>query len=275
MTTTRLFVLFTLAACSNPSEEAVDAGVASADAAATTDGPVDAPGCTTSGKVFVATRLGPAVEISAYDELVTGGAAVAQVTCGAETTGLGVLLDGAMFVGLSTGGISRVTATACTPITVTPALTGAVALVGRGDELLALERASGALWRIDPASGAATMLSTIPGAHSDSSLVGGSEGVMVYVPAGLGGKGSLIPLAANGTPGTARQITGASSLQAQANWVSVVGDAGKLWLTMAGYFGAGGSPRTMWIPFQNDQLPSAAVEYYASTVAATAPTCPR
>lgn len=97
---------------------------------------------------------------------------------------------------------------------------------------------------------------------------------MVYRPAGLGGKGTLIPIGPTGQPGTQRSITGASTQQAQANWVSVVGDAGKLWLTMAGYFGAGGAPRTVWIPFQNDQLPASAVEYYASTVAATAATCP-
>jgi len=253
----------------------VDGGVGSEDAAVTADAAPDAPPvCMTSGKVFVGVRLGPELEITAYDELITGGARVAEVTCGAETTGLGVLMNGDMFVGLSTGGISHVTATACTPMVVTPALTGEVALVGRGNELLALERASGALWRIDPTTGAATMLSTIPGSHAESSLVGGSEGAMVYVPAGLGGKGSLIAIGSNGQAGSTRQITGASSHQAQAAWVSVVGDAGKLWLTMAGYFGAGGSPRTMWIPFQNDSLPSAAVEYYASTVAATAPTCP-
>jgi len=275
MTSTRLILCSLLAACSSPSDETLDGGVTSDDAAPTADaGPDAPPACATDGKVYVAARLGPELEITRYDDLFTGGGVIAEVTCGAETTGLGVLTSGAMFVGLRGGGISRVTATACTPLPITPALAGDVALVGSGDELLALERASGTLWKVDPTSGAATKLTTLPGGHSESSLVGGSEGVMVYVPAGLGGAGSLIPLGATGQPGTPRPITGASSLQAQANWVSVVGDAGALWLTMAGYFGAGGAPRTMWIRFDDDRLISPSLEYYASTVAATAATCP-
>lgn len=276
MMSTRLAVcsLLLLAACPPPSEDTVDGGVVD-DAAPTADAAPDAPpACTTNGKVYVAERLGPELEITAYDDVVTGGTSIAEVTCGAETTGLGVLKNGGMFVALTGGTIARVTATECTALTITPALAGDVALVGRGDELLALGRADGKLWKIDPTSGAATLQSTVPGAHVESSLVGGSEGVMVYIPAGLGGQGALIPIGAAGQPGTRRTITGASSHQAQASWVSVVGDAGTLWLTMAGYFGAGGSPRTMWIRFQNDQLQAAAVEYYASTVAATAATCP-
>lgn len=263
-----------LAGCPASSEQAVDGGV-SADGVLTADAAADAPTpCTTNGKVYVAERLGPKLKITTHDDVITGGMAVAEVTCGAETTGLGVLKNGAMFAALTGGAIARVTATECTALTIAPALAGDVALVGRGDELLALRRADGMLWRIDPTSGAATLLSTVPGSHVESSLVGGSEGVMVYLPAELGGQGALIPIGAAGQPGPRRTVSGASTHQAQANWVSVVGDAGKLWLTMAGYFGAGGSPRTMWIPFQNDQLQSATVEYYASTVAATAATCP-
>lgn len=279
MTSSRLSLLLCpllcLVACSSPDSSETTPDAAGSDAAPiTVDAPLDAPACTTDGRVYVAERQGSAVAISAFDEPVVGGSEIADVTCGADATGLGVLTSGDIFVGLANGGIARVTSTACTSLTITPALTGELALVGRGSELLALERETGTLWKVDPATGAATSLSTIPGAHAESSLVGGAAEVMVYIPAGLGGTGALIPIDASGQPGTARTVTGASSYQAQAAWVSVVGDADKLWMTVAGYFGAGGSPRTIWMPFQNDALNSASVEYYASTVALTAATCP-
>jgi hypothetical protein len=263
-------------ACSDPaSSSGPDAGEAN-DAATTLDSStVDAaPACANDGRVYVAVRLGDELEITSYTEIVGTPTDVAEeVTCGAETTGLAALLDGSVFVGLANGGISRVTATACTALTIAPALTGEIALVGLGNGLLALERTGGGLWRIDPATGAATKLSTITGVTAGTSLVGGSGGAMVYIPAGLGGQGTLIPLDANGQPRPVRAVTGASSSQAQANWVAMVGHVDGLWLTMAGYYGAGGSPRTRWFPVANDEAGAAPIEYYASTIAATAATC--
>jgi len=267
------FALVSLAACPSPREEAVepDAGVGT-DASVSIDAEVP-PACTTDGKIYVAEGLSGSLRVSRFDDVLTAGAEVADVTCPTAPTALGVLRDGSMFAALTGGQIARVTDTACTPITVSPALSGDLALVGYDDKLLALERTGGGLWRIDPMTGTAVKVATIAGVNADTSLVGGDV-IGVYVPAGLGGTGKLTPLGPTLQPGTPTTITGASSTQAQADWVGLVGDAGKLWLTASGYYGAGGGRKTMWLPVENNGITYAAIEYYAPTFGVTAATCP-
>lgn len=271
--TLSLFALVSLSACPSPREDA-----AAPDAAISTDASpsIDAalpPACTTNGKIYVAEGLNGSLSVAQYDEVLTAGSEIADVDCAAAPTALGVLRDGSMFAALTGGAIARVTATECTAIAITPALNGDLALVGLDDELLALERTGGTLWRIDPATGAATNVGTLTGITADTSLVGGDT-LAVYVPAGLGGTGKLVPLNAQLQPGAPTTINGASSTQAQADWIGFVGDGGKLWMTASGYYGAGGGRKTMWMPVENNGISYAAIEYYGSTIAVTAATCP-
>ena len=111
-----------------------------------------------------------------------------------------------------------------------------------------------------------------------SSLVGGSFGTFVLWPAGLGGYARIAKIDLAGTLGTELAIDGASTLQAQSDWVTAVGSGTTLWLTTSGYYGAGGSRKTDWIPVElasGGQASAASYEYYGTTVAVTAATCPR
>lgn len=266
--------VFVLAAACSPDERATEPDAALGGDAATVllDAPAP-PACTTDGKVYVAEGLNGSLSISRYDDVLTAGAEIADVDCPAAPTAIAVLDDGSMFAALTGGQIARVTSTSCTPFAITPALSGDVALVGIGGELVALQRTGGALWRIEPATGAATSSGTIAGVNAMTSLVGGEDGAAVYVPAGLGGSGKLIPLNAQLTAGPPVTISGASSTQAQADWVGAVVDKGKLWMTASGYYGAGGGRKTMWLPVENNAVSYAAIEYYGPTIAVTAATC--
>jgi hypothetical protein len=273
MTWTRLLVASVLAtaSCTDPATtEQVDSGVAD-DAPLSIDAP---PACTTDGRIYAVEQLGPKIEIASYAEPQADRMTVAAATCSTSVTALAILTDGRFYVGLAGGGIAQMTATACTPITITPALASDAALVGVGNQLLALERTSGKLSRIDPMTGSSTMLSTISGTDAKTSLVGGAQGPMVFVAASLGGTGKLTSLDAAGQPAPTRTITGATSSQGQADWVGLVEDGGRLWITASGFFGAGGARRTRWHIITNDQASASPLETYSSTVAVTATTCP-